>query len=47
MSRVLEQKNSKQKNVWQRNTLNLWQKARSVLSMEKSTDNKGQQRRRE
>lgn len=47
MSRVLEQKSSKQENVWQRNMLKLWQKAHPLLSVEGSTDSKGQQRRTE
>lgn len=47
MSGVLEQKSSKQKIVWQRNMLKLCQKAGSLLSVEKSTDNEGQQRRTE
>lgn len=35
MSRVLEQKSSKQENVWQENMLKFWQKVYSLLSMEK------------
>lgn len=45
MSRVLEQKSSKQENVWQENMLKFWQKVYSLLSMEKSTGNEAQQRK--
>lgn len=46
MSRVLEQKSSKQEDMWQ-TVMKLWQKACSLLSVEKSTDNKGEERRTE